>query len=116
LIEVADAATLLEITPDFALLKTAGKTAFTLISRSNRPDYDLLTRFFAPALGINENPVTGSAFSYLTPYWVEQLGKQTLAVFQASKRGGVIECCLSASDRVLLRGQAATVFEIDALL
>jgi PhzF family phenazine biosynthesis protein len=114
LIEVADAATLTCLTPDFNLLKTAGNTAFMVTSRSNRPEFDFISRFFAPAFGINEDPVTGSAHSYLTPYWSNKLQKKIMSAYQASRRAGVIECEMASNGRVLLRGQAITVFEIDA--
>jgi predicted PhzF superfamily epimerase YddE/YHI9 len=69
---------------------------------------DFVSRFFAPAQGIDEDPVTGSAHCTLTPMWAERLGRSTLTGHQVSKRGGVIECRL-AGDRVALGGHAVLV-------
>ncbi|MBB4659435.1 PhzF family phenazine biosynthesis protein [Parvularcula dongshanensis] len=69
--------------------------------------YDFVSRFFAPTVGITEDPVTGSAHCMLTPYWAERLGKTTLFAFQASARGGAVACEL-AGDRVRLTGSAFT--------
>jgi PhzF family phenazine biosynthesis protein len=71
---------------------------------------DFISRFFAPALGIPEDPVTGSAHCTLAPYWSNTLGKQTLKAYQASKRGGEIDIRLSA-ERVMLIGQTKTILE-----
>lgn len=75
---------------------------------------DFVSRFFAPKLGVFEDPVTGSAHCELAPYWASQLGKTTLKAFQASKRGGEMECVVKG-DRILLKGTAVTFMnaEID---
>ena len=75
---------------------------------------DFVSRFFAPKLGVPEDPVTGSAHCALTPYWARRLGKTDLEARQVSKRGGSLRCQLQA-DRVLLVGGAVTVLvaEID---
>ncbi|WP_346837750.1 PhzF family phenazine biosynthesis protein [Microbulbifer sp. SAOS-129_SWC] len=70
-------------------------------------DCDFVSRFFAPVIGIDEDPVTGSAHTLLTPYWAAQLDREQLRARQISARGGEIECELRA-DRVLLRGTAVT--------
>ncbi len=116
LIEIADAQKLRKMAPDFSQLIAAGQTGFTVTCRSDLHEYDFLSRFFAPGYGINEDPVTGSAHSYLTPYWAGILGKKKMTAFQASKRGGEIECELAENGRVLLRGRAVTVFKIDAVI
>jgi predicted PhzF superfamily epimerase YddE/YHI9 len=72
--------------------------------------YDVVSRFFAPAAGIAEDPVTGSAHCTLAPFWSARLNRHELTCFQASRRGGIVRTSLSA-DRVLLSGQAVTVFE-----
>jgi len=69
---------------------------------------DFVSRFFAPKLGIPEDPVTGSAHCMLTPYWADRLGRTTLNARQVSRRGGDIGCTLKG-DRVLLSGCAVTV-------
>jgi len=67
---------------------------------------------FAPGVGINEDPVTGSAHCYLAPYWSKRLNKSKMLAFQASERTGIMECELLDNNRVLLRGQAITVNEM----
>lgn len=69
---------------------------------------DFISRFFAPAQGIPEDPVTGSAHCLLAPFWAERLGNPTLQAFQASKRGGRVGCRV-AGERVILSGEAVTV-------
>jgi PhzF family phenazine biosynthesis protein len=113
LIEIENYEDLLEINPDFNHLKDIGKTVFMVTCKSENPKYDFYSRFFAPSVGINEDPVTGSAHSYLVPYWANKLKKRILNSYQASKRGGELECELTDNKRVLLRGQATTVFEIE---
>jgi PhzF family phenazine biosynthesis protein len=74
-------------------------------------DVDFVSRFFAPAKGVPEDPVTGSSHATLVPYWAARLGKQTLRARQASKRGGELGCALErgAEDRVILTGEAVVV-------
>ncbi len=112
LLEVVNYQTLKAMQPDFARLKTLGR-AFAVTCLSDNPDYDFYSRFFAPAEGIDEDPVTGSSHTTLAPYWSKKLGKSKLTGYQASKRGGVVECELAPNGRVFLRGYARTVFEID---
>ena len=68
-------------------------------------DYDFISRYFWPANGGDEDPVTGSAHTGLAPLWAQRLGKNTLVAYQASKRGGVLNCVV-ARDRVLIAGHA----------
>jgi predicted PhzF superfamily epimerase YddE/YHI9 len=79
-------------------------------ARSDDPRYDFISRFFGPAVGINEDPVTGSAHCALAPFWAPRLQKQSLIAYQASARGGVVEVTLR-SDRTLLAGRAVTVLQ-----
>lgn len=113
LIEINCCEELVCLTPDFNALRACGKTVFMVTCRSEKPDYDFYSRFFAPMVGINEDPVTGSAHSYLVPYWSKKLKKNIMRSYQASKRGGELECELTGDNRVLLRGNAVTVFEIE---
>ena len=112
LVEIEDVEQLKSINPDYLMLKNIGKTAFMVTCKSNDNNYDFYSRFFAPSVGITEDPVTGSAHSYLAPYWGKKLNKKLLKGFQSSKRSGIIECELIQNERVLLRGNAVTVFEI----
>lgn len=109
LIEIADEHILKNMKPDFTVLEKE-YFGFMLTARSRDANYDFVSRFFAPCVGINEDPVTGSAHSYLAPYWAAKLNKQKLTGYQVSERTGVIECELIDDNRVLLKGEAVTVF------
>ena len=108
LLELTDAEELRDLNPDFAGLSSLPVRGFIVTTKSDVPEYDFLSRFFAPAAGINEDPVTGSAHCALAPFWGERLGKIEMTAFQASARGGEVKVKL-ADDRVLLRGLAVTV-------
>ena len=75
-------------------------------------DVDFVSRFFAPKLGISEDPVTGAAHCELTPYWAARLGKNRLSARQVSKRGGEIFCEMMG-ERVKLAGRAVTFMEAE---
>ena len=77
-------------------------------ARSDNPQFDFVSRFFAPAVGVNEDPVTGSAHCLLAPYWSAKLAKSKMVGYQASSRGGVVQVELRG-ERVMLGG-AAVVF------
>ena len=68
---------------------------------------DFVSRFFAPAVGVNEDPVTGSAHTTLTPFWAHRLNQLSFEAVQLSLRGGYLKCTL-AGDRVLIAGRATT--------
>jgi predicted PhzF superfamily epimerase YddE/YHI9 len=108
LLEFDSAETVLNMSPDFTLLKQISGRGFMVTSRSDASQYDFISRFFAPAAGVNEDPVTGSAHCCLGPYWAKKLGKKELTGYQASARGGVVKVRVG-SDRVYLGGQAVTV-------
>ncbi len=78
-------------------------------------DVDFVSRFFAPQLGVPEDPVTGSAHCELTPYWAGRLGKRNLSAKQVSKRGGSLACELSG-DRVMISGSAVMFMEAEITL
>jgi len=103
-----------KIAPDYQKLGASTARAVIVTSRSSDPQYDFVSRFFAPAIGINEDPVTGLAHCYLTPYWGAKLGKKQMVGFQASRRSGVVRCTW-ANDRVQLGGNAITVFKAELL-
>jgi predicted PhzF superfamily epimerase YddE/YHI9 len=108
LVEVESEAVLRALRPDFALLATLPVRGVIVTSRPQSGEYDFVSRFFAPAAGIAEDPVTGSAHCCLGPYWGGRLGKDELLGYQASARGGEVRVRL-AGDRVSLGGQAYTV-------
>ena len=114
LVEV-DEHDLLKMTPDHSRLRTIPVRGVIVTSRSSDPRFDFLSRFFAPGSGIDEDPVTGSAHSALTPYWAERLGKSTMMARQASARGGTLRVTL-AGDRVLMAGQAVTTLRGELLV
>ncbi|NJL20225.1 MAG: PhzF family phenazine biosynthesis protein [Leptolyngbyaceae cyanobacterium SM1_3_5] len=106
LVELATEAEVRQLQPDFGrMLKLATRGA---IVTSRASDYDFVSRYFAPGVGINEDPVTGYAHCCLAPYWQERLGKSEFLAYQASARGGVVKV-RQEGDRVLLGGQAVTV-------
>lgn len=94
--------------PDFPKLATVPARGVIVTSPSAAPEFDFVSRFFAPAAGVNEDPVTGSAHCCLGPFWGERLGKTNLVGFQASARGGRVTTRIAAS-RVFLSGQARLV-------
>jgi PhzF family phenazine biosynthesis protein len=108
LIEAESEALVRGLAPDFSRLRNLGVRGVIVTAASLHSDIDFVSRFFAPGVGIDEDPVTGSAHCALTPYWAEKLGKNTLSAAQVSKRGGTLQCTL-AGDRVKLAGNAVTV-------
>ena len=103
------AAELRALSPDFIRLKELGMRGVIVTSGSDDAQFDFMSRFFAPGAGIDEDPVTGSAHCTLAPYWRERLGKDAMTAYQASVRGGVVRVRV-AGDRVILAGQAVTVW------
>jgi PhzF family phenazine biosynthesis protein len=100
--------------PEHARLRMIPVRGVIVTSRSNESGVDFVSRFFAPGVGVDEDPVTGSAHCCLTPYWAQRLGKNELLGYQASKRGGFVRVRLDG-DRVKLGGQAVTIFRGDLL-
>jgi PhzF family phenazine biosynthesis protein len=94
--------------PDFGRLKGLPVRGIMVTSRASTPGFDFVSRFFGPAVGIDEDPVTGSAHCCLGPYWSQRLGKTEMVAYQASARGGVVGITV-AGERVRLRGKAVTV-------
>ena len=109
LVQVEDEEEVRNLNPNFDLLKTVPARGIIVTSVCDSDQYDFESRFFAPAAGINEDPVTGSAHCCLGPFWGKKLGKLKLKGFQVSRRGGVVHVSV-AGDRVLLGGKAVTIF------
>jgi predicted PhzF superfamily epimerase YddE/YHI9 len=107
LVEVADETAVANARPAFAGLK-ALDGGIIVTARASTPGWDVVSRYFAPAFGVDEDPVTGSAHCALAPYWASRLGRETLTARQVSKRGGTLVVTL-AGNRVLLTGHAVTV-------
>ena len=105
IIEVADEAAVRAVEPDFAALRQIHRMA-VVTARGNSED--IVDRVFVPYLGIDEDPVTGSAHAALAPYWASRLGRNEFTALQASKRTGLLQCRLEG-DRVHLGGRCHTV-------
>ena len=94
--------------PNFEQLKKLDSRGVIITAKSMR--YDFVARFFAPKYGIPEDPVTGSAYTQLAPYWASKLGKQKFKAKQLSSRGGELYCEI-LGDRVLISGKATKYME-----
>lgn len=110
LVEVESAGQVRQLQPNFGLLKNlaSGKVIVTSLTEPDS-DYDFVSRFFAPGIGIDEDPVTGAAHCCLAPFWRDRLGQDEMLAYQASSRGGVVKVRYQGGDRVGLAGQAVTV-------
>mmetsp|Transcript_10672 Transcript_10672/g.19475 ORF Transcript_10672/g.19475 Transcript_10672/m.19475 type:complete len:338 (-) Transcript_10672:262-1275(-) len=102
-IELASPADVSNFQPDLESIQKLNKRGVIVTAKGNTTDYDYICRFFAPQIGIPEDPVTGSAHCALAPYWMKKLGKGSLMGYQASKRGGLVNCTV-LDDNVLLQG------------
>ena len=110
LIELGTEAQVLAVKPDFRALRTLPCDAVVVTSLPEAVRCDFVSRCFAPRLGIDEDPVTGSVHCCLGPFWGKRLGKTEMVAYQASARGGIIHLEL-AGDRVKLGGRAVTVLQ-----
>jgi PhzF family phenazine biosynthesis protein len=114
LIEIESEAALRSLEPDMTLLARLPVRGVVVTARSGDGKHDFVSRFFAPRYGIPEDPVTGSAHCGLGPYWAARLGKNELAGYQASSRGGTVLVRVDG-ERVHLGGQAVTVLRGELL-
>ncbi len=108
IVEVEGEDTVRNLQPDFGRLRAMPARGVIVTSRAATEGFDFVSRFFAPAAGVDEDPVTGSAHCCLAPFWARRLDKKTLAARQVSARGGNVRVTV-AGDRVRLSGQAVTV-------
>jgi PhzF family phenazine biosynthesis protein len=113
LVEVADEAEVRAADPDIARLRAVEARGVIVTARASG-DRDFVSRFFAPRVGVDEDPVTGSAHCALAPYWAHRLGRSEMVGYQASARGGYVRVRVDG-DRVLLGGQAVTVMRGELL-
>jgi PhzF family phenazine biosynthesis protein len=109
LFEAEDPELVYDAHPNMAELAKLPMPEVIITAKSGEPSYDFISRFFAPQLGIPEDPVTGSAHCLLAPYWAERLGKSQFTAFQASARGGELALQL-VGDRVHITGEATLIF------
>jgi predicted PhzF superfamily epimerase YddE/YHI9 len=112
LVEFDSEAELRALAPDFTALKKIEARGVIATATASTEGFDFVSRFFAPAVGVDEDPVTGSSHCALAPYWGQRLGKTVMVGFQASARGGTVRVRL-AGERVILGGQAVTVMAGD---
>jgi len=108
LVELGTEAEVRALKPDVRQLERLGVRGIIVTSRSDASEFDFVSRFFAPSVGIDEDPVCGSAHCCLGPYWAKRLGRRELVGHQVSCRGGVVRVRVEGS-RVALIGQAVTV-------
>jgi PhzF family phenazine biosynthesis protein len=126
LVEVSSESVLLAITPDFIEMEKLSLQGVIVTAATERAGYDFVSRYFAPKVGINEDPVTGSAHTSLAPYWQAKLGKSNMLTQQVSARGGIlrVHCTLERSNtaaaaeqnRIKISGQAVTVLKGELLV
>jgi PhzF family phenazine biosynthesis protein len=114
LLELESEKAVRNVRPDYRKLGEAHAGGVIVTARSSRAEYHFVSRFFAPGLGVDEDPVTGAAHCVLGPYWGEKLGLSEVTGYQASQRGGVVRVGL-AGDRVRLGGHAVTVLRGELL-
>ncbi|HEX7694587.1 MAG TPA: PhzF family phenazine biosynthesis protein [Sphingomonas sp.] len=113
LVVLENAAQVRALKPDFRALAAGGD--LLTIATAPGDDTDIISRAFAPGGGIDEDPVTGSAHAVAVPYWAKRLGRDSFTAFQASARGGHLDCRIEG-DRVILGGSCVTVLEGTFLL
>lgn len=114
-LEVADEDTVRGLSPDFRRMNALGVRSAIVTARADAADLDFVSRFFAPGVGIDEDPVTGSAHCSLATYWAGELGRTELVGYQASARGGRVEVRLDG-ERVYIGGRAVTVMRGELLV
>ncbi|GIF36380.1 PhzF family phenazine biosynthesis protein [Actinoplanes xinjiangensis] len=116
LFEVADEKTVRALDPDLRTVARLTRRGVIVTAAAEDPasGYDFVSRFFAPAVGVDEDPVTGSAHTALTPFWAGRLGRTELTGYQASPRGGLVHVALHG-DRTHLSGHAVTTIDGDLL-
>jgi len=109
LFEYAEEKIVKDLKPDFALLKQRKGRGLVVTAPADQPGFDFVSRYFAPWVGIDEDPVTGSSHCILGPYWRAKLGKDQMKAYQASARGGIVYVRVSA-ERSYIGGKAITIF------
>lgn len=108
---MADADVVRAVKPDARVLAEFPFRGLIVTAKGDSEDVDFVSRFFAPAVGIDEDPVTGAAHCVSAPYWAVRLKRDALTARQVSKRGGTVYCRVRGEDRVDLAGSATTVLE-----
>jgi PhzF family phenazine biosynthesis protein len=112
-VRLETAETVRRLTPDLRAIRGLDGVDGVIVTAAGDGDYDCVSRYFAPAKGIDEDPVTGGAHCALAPYWSARLGKPEIRAYQASARGGEMICRV-AGERVELEGSCVSYFEGEA--
>jgi predicted PhzF superfamily epimerase YddE/YHI9 len=115
LVVAADAAEVRAVKPDLDAVARLESRTVIVSALGDKPGIDFVSRVFGPAVGVDEDPVTGSTHCLLSPYWSARLGREQLVGEQASQRGGIVRV-RSQGDRVTLTGRAVTVFRGELLV
>ncbi|MFP3939557.1 MAG: PhzF family phenazine biosynthesis protein [Thermoanaerobaculia bacterium] len=116
LVEVGSDEELRALRPDLEALRATGsRGVIVTAAAAGEAEHDFVSRYFAPGVGVPEDPVTGSAHCCLGPFWAERLGRRELVGHQASRRGGTVRVVV-AGERVKLGGQAVTVMTAELLV
>jgi predicted PhzF superfamily epimerase YddE/YHI9 len=115
LLAVADAGWLRRLRPDIAAVAALDARALIVTAPGDRPGIDFVSRVFCPSVGIDEDPVTGSAHCTLAGYWSGRLGRDELTGYQASARGGTVHV-RAAGERVVIGGRAVTVSHVSMMV
>ena len=110
LIEVENVSEVQNLKPNISKLKEIGVDRLMVTALGENKPYDFVSRYFAPGVNIDEDPVTGSAHCFLTPYWARKTGKTNFDAHQASARGGDLKLSIT-SENVIIRGQAITMLK-----
>jgi PhzF family phenazine biosynthesis protein len=117
LIELESEKLVREMQPNFELIKALPLSNIIVTSLSeSSSEYDFVSRFFAPGLGVNEDPVTGAAHCCLAPFWRNRLHKNEFVAYQASSRGGIVKVSYDGGSRVFLSGQAVTIWQGEMII
>lgn len=114
LLVLPDADAVRALTPDQSKMKGLDGLLVVVTARSDVPEYDCISRVFAPKLAVEEDPVTGSAHCMIAPYWCDQLGKEHLVCYQASQRTGILYTS-RVDGRIQIAGKAVLYSESDIL-
>ena len=114
LVELPDEAAVRSVRPDFSRLRAFAARGVMITSAADEPGVDFVSRYFAPAFGIDEDPATGSTHCCLGPFWSRRLNRPSFVARQVSERGGMLKVAMDG-DRVRLGGQAVTVLRGELL-
>lgn len=115
LFEIEDQEQLEQLAPDFSALKSIAGRGVSITCKSRDSQYDFISRYFAPWVGIDEDPANGSSHCALTPYWANYFNKRELSAYQASRRGGELRLVLE-DEKVKMSGKAITVLKGELLI